>query len=103
MLNPDQPMAVYEEYAQASGPWVSILAGFPIFYAASRWIARSTPNAMALFLIFLLIDLPLFAVAGVVMTPELIALAGASYATKLFACLLGGRHGSTSARTPKAA
>jgi hypothetical protein len=37
------------------GPWVSIIAGAPIFYAASRWIARSRPD-LALFGIFLVID-----------------------------------------------
>ena len=56
LINPGQPMATYQAHAQASGPWVSILAGGPIFYAASRWIARSTPSALALFAIFLVID-----------------------------------------------
>ena len=41
LINPGQPMATYQAHAQASGPWVSILAGAPNFYAASRWIARS--------------------------------------------------------------
>jgi hypothetical protein len=49
-------MATYEAHAQASGPWVSILAGAPIFYAASRWIARSLHTALALFAIFFVID-----------------------------------------------
>src|SRR6266576_2941159 len=52
LINPGQPMATYQAHAQASGPWVSILAGAPIFYAASRWIARSRPTALALFAIF---------------------------------------------------
>ena len=56
LINPGQPMATYQAHAQASGPWVSILAGAPIFYAASRWIARSRPTALALFTIFFVID-----------------------------------------------
>ena len=56
LINPGQPMAQYQVYAQASGPWVSILAGAPIFYAGSRWIARSRPTALALFAIFVVID-----------------------------------------------
>jgi hypothetical protein len=48
LVNPRQPMATYQAHAQASGPWVSIIAGAPIFYAASRWIARSLPTALAL-------------------------------------------------------
>jgi hypothetical protein len=56
LITPGQPMATHTAHAQASGPWVSILAGAPIFYAASRWIARSMPTALALFAIFLVID-----------------------------------------------
>src|SRR5262245_63285042 len=59
LINPGQPMATYEAHAQASGPWVSILAGMAIFYAASRWIAKSVPTAIALFGIFLTIDVAL--------------------------------------------
>jgi FtsH-binding integral membrane protein len=55
-INPGQPLATYQAHAQASGVWVSILAGAPIFYAASRWIARSQPTALALFAIFVAID-----------------------------------------------
>src|SRR5258707_1032464 len=29
LINPGQPMATYQAHAQASGPWVSILAGAP--------------------------------------------------------------------------
>src|SRR3954451_7515959 len=56
LINPGQTMATYEAHAQASGPWVSIFAGAPIFYAASRWIARSRPTALALFGIFVAMD-----------------------------------------------
>ena len=46
VIHPGQSMATYQAHAQASGPWVSIVAGAPIFYAASRWIARSPPTAL---------------------------------------------------------
>src|ERR1044072_2082462 len=56
LINPGHPRATYQAHAQASGPWFSLLAGAPFFYAASRWIARSRPTALALFGIFFAID-----------------------------------------------
>jgi hypothetical protein len=93
LINPGQPLATYQAHAQASGVWVSILAGAPIFYAASRWIARSPPTALALFAIFAAIDSALL--VGMVETWSgfpFVAV-GLSYVTKLVACALGGRHG----------
>jgi FtsH-binding integral membrane protein len=92
-INPGQPMATYQAYAQASGPWVSILAGAPIFYAASRWIARSRPTALALFVIFLAIDGALLVAMTERWTGTALSLTGLSFLTKLGACALGGRHG----------
>lgn len=93
LLNPGQPMTVYEQHAQASGPWVSIIAGFPIFYFASRWIAKSLPTALALFGVFLAIDVLLLLLMGGQAASAILWLSGLSYATKLLACYLGGRHG----------
>jgi hypothetical protein len=91
VINPGRPMAAYEAHAQASGPWVSIVAGAPIFYAASRWIAKSRPTALALFAIFVAIDGAML----VGMTESWTAAAffpiGLSYLTKCCACALGGR------------
>jgi hypothetical protein len=92
LINPGQPLATYEAYAQASGPWVSILAGAPIFYAASRFIARSRPTALALFAIFFVIDGALLVGMTGSWTGAPVVLIGLSYLTKLFACALGGRH-----------
>jgi hypothetical protein len=90
LIDPGKPMAVYEARARTSGPWVSILAGAPIFYAASRWIARNLASAMALFGIFLLIDDALL----IAMTPDWNntpwLLFGLSYLSKLVSCALGG-------------
>src|SRR5262249_21294504 len=94
VLNPGQPMTVYEQHAQASGPWVSIIAGFPIFYFASRWIARSLPTALALFGVFLTLDVLLLLLIGARSAIAILWLIGLSYATKLLACYLGGKHGS---------
>ncbi|MBL8238349.1 MAG: hypothetical protein JNM66_13070 [Bryobacterales bacterium] len=91
LINPGQPMAVYNAHAQASGPWVSIFAGAPIFYAASRWIAKSKPAALALFAVFLFIDLALLTGMTDDWTGVPYLLFGVSYLTKLGACALGGR------------
>ena len=93
VINPGQPMATYQAHAQASGPWVSIFAGAPIFYAASRWIARSLPTALALFAIFFVIDGALMVGMVEDWTGVPFVLVGLSYLTKLGACALGGRHG----------
>ena len=91
IINPGQPMATYEAHAQASGPWVSILAGAPIFYAASRWIAKSRPTAIALFSIFVVIDGALLIAMTERWTGAALLLIGLSFLTKLGACALGGR------------
>jgi hypothetical protein len=72
---------------------VSILAGVPIFYAASRWMARSRPTALALFAITFVIDGSLL--VGMIddWSRAPFVLIGLSYLTKLGACALGGRHG----------
>jgi hypothetical protein len=93
LINPGQPIATYQAHAQVSGPWVSILAGAPIFYAASRWIARSRPTALALFAITVSIDGALLAGMMESWTGLAIVQIGLSYLTKLFACALGGRRG----------
>lgn len=93
LINPGQPMATYQAHAQASGPWVSIIAGAPIFYAASRWIARSRPTALALFGIFFVIDGALLVGMTESWTGAPFVLIGLSYLTKLGACAFGGGHG----------
>jgi hypothetical protein len=93
VINPGQPFATYQAHAQASGTWVSMLAGAPIFYAASRWIARSQPTALALLAIFAVVDGALLVGMTESWTGFPFVLVGLSYVTKLPACALGGRHG----------
>jgi hypothetical protein len=93
LINPGQPFATYQAHAQASGTWVSIVAGTPIFYAASRWIARSRPTALALFAFLFVIDGALLVGMMDSWTGAPVLLIGLSYLTKLVACDLGGRHG----------
>lgn len=90
-VNPGQPVAAYEAHAQVAGPWVSILAGAPIFYAASRWIAGSRAAARWLFVLFLAFDLGILASMAPVVSAGDVALFAVSYLTKAVACELGGR------------
>jgi hypothetical protein len=64
LLAPGQPMAAYHAHAQASGPWVSLLLGTPLFYLLGAWLARHRPcaaraSALALAGCYLAIDLAL--------------------------------------------
>ena len=51
----------YSAFAQASGPWVSLIAGGPVFFLIARWIRRRAPaaalgTAMAMFGLYLAIE-----------------------------------------------
>ena len=35
----------YEAFARASGPWVSLIAGGPVFFLIARWIRRRARSA----------------------------------------------------------
>jgi hypothetical protein len=35
----------YNAFARASGPWVSLVAGGPVFFLIARWIRRRAPAA----------------------------------------------------------
>ena len=93
-INPGQPVETYQAYAQNAAPWVAVVAGVPIFYAAARRFAGSVPTAMALFALFLIADVSVFVMSGGPYTTLLLGQAAASYVTKLLACWLGGVHAS---------
>ncbi|HYI10719.1 MAG TPA: hypothetical protein VEK57_16780 [Thermoanaerobaculia bacterium] len=95
LVHPGETPAFYQRYAQEAGPWVSLLAGTPIFYLVCRWIglrvpSRAWPTAMALFGLFVLVDLALMLAAGP-LSPRILGFVAASYLLKLLACHLGGR------------
>ena len=92
VIQPGRPFEEYQAHAQVSGPWVSIIAGILIFYAASRWIAGSKRTAMALFGVFLLIDTALLIATWGSATHVPWLLYAVSYVSKGFACYLGGRY-----------
>lgn len=93
LIHPGQAVAVYEAHAQVEGPWVSIMAGAPIFYAASRWMARSRVTAWAMFGLFLVLEVLMLAGMGVAWGELPYLVFGISYVTKFIACDWGGRDG----------
>ena len=40
-----ESQAFYNAFAQRSGPWVSLIAGGPVFFLIARWIRRRAPAA----------------------------------------------------------
>jgi hypothetical protein len=51
----------YNAFARASGPWVSLVAGGPVFFLIARWIRRRAPaaalgTAMAMCALYLTIE-----------------------------------------------
>ncbi len=89
IIAPGLEMNAYHQHAQASGPWVSVLVGMPLFYALGRWL-RARRAAVLLFALYLVLDLALLA-AIPAPGPVPWALVAASHATKLAALLAGAR------------
>jgi hypothetical protein len=95
VIHPGETPAFYERYAMEASPWVSVVAGMPIFYLICRWIgsqvpARAWPTAMALFGLYVLLDLALVASWGAP-SPRLAGILATSYLLKFLACHLAGR------------
>jgi hypothetical protein len=97
----------YQRYAEAASPWVSLVAGTPIFYFICRWIgsqaaARAWPTAMALFAVFFVVDLTLVLSMGALSSPRLFGFVAASHVLKLLASHLGARSAARKGATAAA-
>lgn len=94
LIRPGLTLSDYEAYAEQASPWVSVIAGLPVFFLAARWAGGREPNsalptAVALFGIYLVGDLAILLVSGPSVTVLLIGALG--YLTKLLGCWLGAR------------
>ncbi len=93
-INPGNSAAFYQEYAQASAPYSSIIAGIPLMFLAGRWIGtkfskgNSVLAAVLMWLIYFLIDFTIVLVVGAL--AQIAMLFAISFATKLAAAYLGG-------------
>lgn len=98
LIHPGETPAFYQRYAEVASPWVSVVAGGPIFYLICRWIgsrvrARAWPTAMALFGFYVLLDLAIVLSMGVP-SSRFVGILIASYSIKFLACHFGGRSAS---------
>jgi hypothetical protein len=97
VLAPGQPFETYQAHAQASGPWVSLLLGVPLFYLLGRWLARARPQAAragaaAFACVYMSIDLALLLALAPGAIPWL--LVALNYAAKSAAAWVGATRGA---------
>ena len=86
LLNPGRDLAHYQAYAMMASPYVSLIAGPPIFYSACRWIRA---NGVAVFALFCLLEIPVLLLSDTSSIPSWILFAG--FPSKFLGCWLGGR------------
>lgn len=95
VINPGHPAAIYEQHAQLSGPYSSIIIGIPLVFLASRWLARkfepqnAIKAALLLWLIYFVLDLTILLLVGGLMA--ILLLFVVSFSTKLIAAYFGGK------------
>ena len=95
LIDPGHDQAYYEAHAQVAAPYSSIIAGIPLMFLAGRWIGSKFPKgnsvkaALAVWLVYFLIDFAVIAAAGAL--AEIALLFTISFVTKLAAAYLGGR------------
>lgn len=68
-LHPGEAASFYQAYALRAAPWVSVIAGVPIFYGICHWLAarappRGWPSALAVFGFYALIETAFLLVQG---------------------------------------
>ena len=90
---PGHPEEFYQQHVRVAGPWISIVAGMPIFFLFARWLARdSVVAALAFFAIWAALDNSiLVAIDGASGIWRIFPLWAASHATKLLSVWAGAR------------
>lgn len=101
-INPKQTQQFYQEYAQVSAPYSSIIAGVPLMFLMCWWVASWWENdlglkaALLVWLIYAVIDVLVLAAVAMSegLASRVIVLAAVSIITKLAAAYFGGLVGS---------
>lgn len=92
LINPGEPNPFYRAHAEVSGPIVSIVAGFPIFILAGKFLARKLANklnvALLLPILYTITDFLIVDAAGVIWEQHLMIFM-ASAAVKMLGTLIG--------------
>ncbi|MFO0972949.1 MAG: hypothetical protein U1A27_05870 [Phycisphaerae bacterium] len=108
LINPGHPREFYDEHIKIAAPYCSIVAGMPLMFVASLWVAGwggsegqlGAKAALVVWLAYALVDLGVLFAAG--MTAKIAVLCAVSLLTKLAAAYAGAlaavhhaaRHGS---------
>ena len=99
----------YDAFAKVSGPWVSLIAGGPVFFLIARWIRRRAPasalgTAMALCGLYLAIDVGILLLwpGGASATLAILPLVIGGFVLKVAGAWLGAG-GSTARASAKTA
>ena len=99
LIHPGESDEYYQNWALASAPWSSILAGMPLMFALGWWVSRwkSTSDPVlamgVVWITYVVLDLGIITMSGG-MTRRLAAFVVVSLATKLIAGQWGARVGS---------
>lgn len=94
LIDPGHDEAYYEAHAMVSAPYSSIVAGIVLMFLAGRWIGSKFPKensvkaALAVWLVYVLIDLTIVTAAGVLV--EWAVIIAISLATKFAGASTGG-------------
>jgi hypothetical protein len=94
-IAPGHDEAFYAAAARRIAPWSSVVFGAPLFFVASRWLARKRPDrnpvafALWCFAFYASVDVAVLIASGEVTSQ--IGIVSLSLATKLAGALLGAR------------
>lgn len=94
VIDPGHDEAYYNAHAMVSAPYSSVVAGIVLMFVAGRWIGSKFPKensvkaALAVWLVYVLIDLTIVTAAGVLV--EWAVIIAISLATKLAGAYAGG-------------
>jgi hypothetical protein len=95
----------YSAFAQASGPWISLIAGGPVFFLIARWIRRRAPaaalgTAMAMVGLYVVIEVAILSLwpGGLSATRAVLPLVIGGFVLKVTGAWLGA--GGSTARAP---
>lgn len=96
VINPGQPAEHYPEHAQVAGPYMSIIAGIPIFFCIGylvRRILNWAPGPICFWALYAAVDLSVLTAVGG-WSALLAVQATVSMAAKLGAAILGSKIGA---------
>jgi hypothetical protein len=91
VIAPGHDEAYYQQHAQVAAPYSSVIVGIPLMFFAARWLARrrGRRDAIAIAIVYVVVDLAVLAGSGAL--SRLAVIAVVSYATKLAAAYAGAR------------